>query len=544
MDSTASFTGRSCFYRLLLLSSLLLFPPRLAGQDVADIYFYNHQPVNPGIASDIYREGGDFVILYRFIDHYGNPQIFQLNYPAEHTVSAINHYGIPQSMFATYDRREAALRQEIIRRGFFKTQGNVITIDRDALIEYYSYDFCRPIARNIVSALKKYGRDTRRDRIEMTMKFVQNIPYAVPNFDDNQWYYGGYIPPPMVMLCMRGDCDSKAVLFASILVHLIDANDIIFLRTNNHLLSAVAAHETHGIYMSHAGRRYYLAETAGPALFSLGQRGRYYRRGYYIEELNVSSSNLRNPIPLSTSGSIASNSRSGYSPSSYSGNGYSSSSHTTNPRYGAGNRSSRSSSGGVTGSSGSGVRNHDDFEWERRGSESMFAVNVSTFFKLGGGVSYYQGDVSGGIEEFIDSYPAYVATASFGIPLSNHHYLTFNGMAGLPDAGSVAAQQYFHTGVLIQASDLDKSVFWEAEAGLLLWRFLRASVGYGQQEIVTHATARSPEQRAQLEYYCATAGIVLNLGGFSIDLGITAFDGRDYSRMGARVHGGLSFYLW
>ncbi|MBN1446371.1 MAG: hypothetical protein JXA28_00470 [Bacteroidetes bacterium] len=423
-----------------------------------------------------------------------------------------------------------------MKRGFFKKEFNTLKIDRNALVDFYAYEFCRPIAEQIVSALAAYGRDSRRERIRMAMRFVQDIPYAQPDLESQDWYYGGYIPPPFVVLTMRGDCDSKAVLFVCILVHLIDAEDIIFLNPPGHLLTAVAESSGSGWKMDHRGKYFYLAETAGPRRCSLGEIGLYYSSGYKIEDLHVTDPRLRQPIPIRSAPAIASNYSREYSSSH-------SSSYSTASGSGVSDRSSSRST--QRGQQQSSTRHQsDDYDWDRHGAESPFSRDVTWFFKFGGGISYYQGDISGGWSDFDDSYPAYIASASLGIPLSSYHYLILGATAGLPSGETVAHQQLMQTGHQLSEVDADKSLFWEAEAGLLLFRFLRVSVGYGKQEISIPASAYGPSVLLTKEYYCASGGIVLRLDRFSIDAGVTVLDGRDYSRLGARAQAGLSFYLW
>jgi hypothetical protein len=349
---------------------------------------------------------------------------------------------------------------------------------------------------------------------------------------------------------MSGDCDSKAVLFVSILVHLLDQKDIILLHTTNHVLSAVADNSAYGTHMNHSGRRYFLAETAGPRRLDFGKRGRYFAAGYRIEDLRLTDSRLFNPIPYSRSNAIAANTRRDeYSSSrSYSGTSSTGGSGSSTSNTGGGSIGGESGSyGGNYGSGGSSRIEDDDisnYEWERRGSKSMFAVDVSSFFKLGGGISYYQGNAMSRISEFSTSYPSYVAMASLGFPLSNYHYLIFDGTVGLPTTATLVEQQRVHTGTDVVAVDVDRSVFWEVDGGLLLFRFLRASVGYGQQEIATNAIEDTPSNMMKKDYYCATAGLVLRFGRISLDFGLTAFDGRDYERIGVRAQGLVNVYIW
>jgi len=529
---------------VVLLAFLAMLPVATAvAQD--RLYFYNTWPANPGVDADIYEEGGHYIIRYRFIDHFNRPQVFTLRYPIEATNSAISEYGIPREIFSSYKTSEEQLRNELIRRGFFKKEGNIVSINRNALIDYYSYDYCRPIAQQIVSALAAYNRDTRQDRIEMAMKFVQDIPYGVPNFDDDEWYYGEYIPPPMVMLCMRGDCDTKAVLFACIMVHLIHPSDVVFLRTSGHLLTAVVESYGTGVNMTHNGKQYYLAETAGPGRYHLGDQSLYNGASYYIEDLKLSDPRLFNPIPYTPRTMIAevrtndnantnANKRSTYSYSTNSDSQGDSGISTYNQ--------SRASEGSATGNQSN--REVTDYEWERRGSQSMYAVDVSSYCKIGAGISYYQGSTISARKDFETAYPAYIAAISLGLPISNNHLIQVNAVLGQSQVETVVEQLNTHTSEQVSLVDEDRSYFWEIEGGFLLFRFLRATAGYGRQEITLRTQSQLLARTIHAEYYTVTAGVVLRLGGLSLDAGLTAFEGRDFQRTGYKAYATVNMYIW
>ena len=105
------------------------------------------------------------------------------------------------------------------------------------------------------------------------MKFVQDIPYGVPEESYSDKHDDGCFAPIEVLLEGYGDCDSKAFLFVCILSHMINPNDIIFVHSENHLLSAVRNREiAGGKYFSHKKKEYYICETAGPGRPLFGKR--------------------------------------------------------------------------------------------------------------------------------------------------------------------------------------------------------------------------------------------------------------------------------
>ena len=245
---------------------------------------------NPHVVYKVTTVDGNYTISYTFKDHYNNFQKYTIELPVSFTDSAIAVLGIPKWLFepnvdSEYNRM---IREEELASGLFKLRNNVIEIDKSAVIERYAETFCKPIAKMIVQSLEEYSRDTRRDRIELAIRFVQDIPYGIPKYADKNRHYGGVSPPPGILINGFGDCDSKALLFASILIYLLPANDFIFLNQSDHVLSAVREEpDENQTFVEFQGDYYLLAETAGPGKRMLGEKGNYYRSKFSIEPLNI-----------------------------------------------------------------------------------------------------------------------------------------------------------------------------------------------------------------------------------------------------------------
>ena len=259
---------------------------------------------NPWVSYDIKVTDGNYLIDYTFKDHFENLQHFSLSYAVELTNLKINKLGIPNWMFDSYLDTEAnkSRRLQILKDGLFLLSGNTIEIDKSAVIDYYSEMFCKPIAEQISVALARYGKDTRRNRIEMAIRFVQDIPYGIPDFADKERYYGEVSPPPKVLIDMYGDCDTKALLFVGILVYLIDKEDIIFLNQSKHVLTAIKDTPVKELtFIKFQGDKFLVAETAGPGRRLLGEKGNYYSSKFEIEKLNVSQTEIisfNNSLPV------------------------------------------------------------------------------------------------------------------------------------------------------------------------------------------------------------------------------------------------------
>jgi hypothetical protein len=101
------------------------------------------------------------------------------------------------------------------------------------------------------------------------LNFVQFIPYGVPEFDHDQDIYWGLALPHESLAISYSDCDSKSVLFATILVHLIRPENIIMVGCvmkdmGAHMIAGVAGFNYPGEYVSHNGKDFLLIETTTP----------------------------------------------------------------------------------------------------------------------------------------------------------------------------------------------------------------------------------------------------------------------------------------
>ncbi|MEZ5082451.1 MAG: hypothetical protein R2750_03225 [Bacteroidales bacterium] len=239
-----------------------------------------------------------YKIQYKFLDQFNNFQQYDLTLPKEQTLQMIFTFGIPTWLFDPYIDNEANIKTRSleIKKGLFVLNENTIEVDKSAVINYYAPAFCRPIAEMIVSSLADYGLDNRQNRIEMAMRFVQDIPYGIPKYEDKKRHYGGVSPPPRLLIEGFGDCDSKVILFVGILVYLIPAEDIIFLNQNEHVLSAIKSEVNKGqTFITYNNSTYLIAETSGPGMRLLGEKGNYFKNKFSVETLNTSIDDI---IPI------------------------------------------------------------------------------------------------------------------------------------------------------------------------------------------------------------------------------------------------------
>ncbi|MCF8369280.1 MAG: hypothetical protein K9G76_09585 [Bacteroidales bacterium] len=273
------FTSVSFRFVLLLFTVLI---------NSAVLFSQKEYAKNPHVIYKVELNNSSYSVHYKFRDIFNNFQDYELMLPEEYTHEMISKFGVPKWLFEPYVDTESnrRIREKEINRGFFFLNGNTIEVNKSAVIDYYAPTFCKPIAEMIVSTLSDYGSDNRRNRIEMAIRLVQDIPYGVPTYEDEVMHYGGVSPPPKLLIDGFGDCDSKALLFVGILSYLIPAKDIVFLNQPEHVLSAVKASPEKGLtYIAYQQENYLIAETAGPGKRLLGEKGNYFRNKFKVEEL-------------------------------------------------------------------------------------------------------------------------------------------------------------------------------------------------------------------------------------------------------------------
>jgi hypothetical protein len=146
-------------------------------------------------------------------------------------------------------------------------------VDYKYLVNSYS-EFSKKIALTIYKDLVNLNEDSYFNRVQAALNFIQFLPYGLPEFDSEEWYYFGIATPPESFILGYSDCDSKSIFFASIVIHLIPPENIILVNctvnstnesTNGeHMMVAVSNLDINGELIYHNSRNYLLLETTAP----------------------------------------------------------------------------------------------------------------------------------------------------------------------------------------------------------------------------------------------------------------------------------------
>ena len=262
-------------------SIILIFPFFLFSQ--------NKYQKNKHVQIETNIVGKDYVIEYLFKDHFNDIHDISFRFDKQTIDHIISQFGIPYSMFDRYEVNDENLRKHkrILKDGLFKQTDNKLELDYDAVVSFYK-PYCKVIADELIRLLKIQNKDNTLNRIEMAMKFIQDIPYAIPR-KNRKIYKNGCLAPLEVLVKGYGDCDSKTLLFASILTHMIDSDRIIFIKGDKHVLTAIHYDEKtlrKSDFFRYNGKKHYICETAGPGRRLFGEKS-LSRKKYSLSPLKI-----------------------------------------------------------------------------------------------------------------------------------------------------------------------------------------------------------------------------------------------------------------
>lgn len=136
----------------------------------------------------------------------------------------------------------------------------------------------------VALALKGWTRGLpKRQSIIRLLLFVQSIPYDELR---NRQSDSGFLAPLSVIAQNRGDCDSKAVLFAALLRKLHPDTPVAMIMLQRHALVGIdLPAEAGDATLKHRHHTWVLAEPVGPGLSALGKTGEQYRQADQVESL-------------------------------------------------------------------------------------------------------------------------------------------------------------------------------------------------------------------------------------------------------------------
>lgn len=136
----------------------------------------------------------------------------------------------------------------------------------------------KPVTLPIYKLLRKYlgnKKSTPTQLIEALMTFCQDIPYKRPPSSRAGKYIGELDVPAKMLTVGTGDCDTKSILFASVLLHQPSIKVAVVLVDNpSHMFAAVRGVPTaYQAFIEYQGEKYIVCEPVGNARLPIGELG-------------------------------------------------------------------------------------------------------------------------------------------------------------------------------------------------------------------------------------------------------------------------------
>jgi hypothetical protein len=253
-----------CYYSLITLNAQLknyLTYPKTAQNDSKS---YTKQEVKV--------EGGEYDFKYTFKNHKGDLTNWTWRFKKEYMDDLTNQFGISKEVVESNptDAQGVFKRKMAITNGLFVELEGKIEPNYHAITDVHNI-----VAAPLYELAKRDVEDAgggKSEIIELLLKFCQDLPVKdIPEYYNDRLVQGIF-PPSLSLVKGFGDCDTKAMIFASAL-----ANDEVFktvvIYTPNHVLIGVrGVPKPYQTAIKYKGESYIVCQPAGPDRFNFGQR--------------------------------------------------------------------------------------------------------------------------------------------------------------------------------------------------------------------------------------------------------------------------------
>ena len=237
---------------------------------------------NPDVRTEVTAEGDTLSFVFGFRDSSGAYTEWAWSDSAAKLDAAARSFGLENRAPGA-----PAFRPEDLARGLYQDDSRLgLLPDYNALVARY-LDSVTPLYEHWKKLVD--GRQlARRDAVANLLAFLQDFPYgAVPRvWEDRR--IGGLFVPPLVFKNGWADCDSKALLMATVLAHDPDFRDrLAMILVPGHALLGIEMERTpYDEAYRYENRDYVIAEPTGLARTPLGRRNSPYSEFLAVKPLH------------------------------------------------------------------------------------------------------------------------------------------------------------------------------------------------------------------------------------------------------------------
>lgn len=228
-----------------------------------------------GFSMRVEEVGQDYVFTYNFRDHQGNATSWTWKYDKNIVDKLASSYGVPLDFYEPYvvTNEVLAERERIMKEALFYEDDDYLLPHYPSIVAAHK-DFCKRIYDLAEAHLQE--KASFQSRVELILRFCQDITYSVPPSEWNGKIIAGLFPPSILLKAGWGDCDSKAMLFCSILAN-NPIYEIVGVHVPGHLYLAIkGVPQAYQATITYKGEEYIVCEPVGPARLELGKKSQYY----------------------------------------------------------------------------------------------------------------------------------------------------------------------------------------------------------------------------------------------------------------------------
>jgi hypothetical protein len=221
---------------------------------------------------EIKTEGDQYLFKYVFKNHKEELVTWEWQFKKSFMDELSNQFGIPENIYHMNPGtpQEVTRKKLAIREGLFVEMEGKIEPNYKAVTDIHNI-----VTAPLYELAKQTANDmggNRSDQVELLLKFCQDMP--IKDIPDK--YKGrviqGLFPPSLSLVSGYGDCDSKAMIFASTL-----SNDelikMVVIYLPNHVLIGVRANaRPNQASIKFKGEDYIVCQPSGPDRFNVGMR--------------------------------------------------------------------------------------------------------------------------------------------------------------------------------------------------------------------------------------------------------------------------------
>ncbi|MDW7693537.1 hypothetical protein R9C00_02185 [Flammeovirgaceae bacterium SG7u.111] len=232
---------------------------------------YGNSQTRSYTEQEIKVKDGEYEYKYVFKDHKDNLVTWDWSLRKEFVDEMSESFGVPVSdAQAGGSAQDIVNRKMAIKTGLFYEADGKIEPNYKAIADVHNI-----VASPLYTLSEEYAKEiggNRLDQIETLLKFCQDMPYREPPENYNGRLIKGVFPPSISLTKGWGDCDTKAMIFASALKN-SEVFKLVVIYLPNHVLIGVrGVPRPYQTAVKFRGESYIVCDPSGIKRLRFGER--------------------------------------------------------------------------------------------------------------------------------------------------------------------------------------------------------------------------------------------------------------------------------